>query len=122
MSDVREDILLEAEGTSEADTGLAEETTGEVQDGNQITVHVSHPEVDRQIHISEMSARTLAAVLDTITGKGSAAKFQLAIAQQELERGLAALEPPPAPIAPNRSARRASLKGQAAANGLVRGK
>lgn len=46
----------------------------------------------RLISVSEISARTLVALLDTVTAKGAQAKLQLALAQQELEHGLALLD------------------------------
>lgn len=46
----------------------------------------------RLISVSEISARTLVALLDTVTAKGAQAKLQLALAQQELEHGIAMLD------------------------------
>jgi hypothetical protein len=85
-----------------------EEASREVP--NQYSVHISAPpDGGRRLLISELTARTLLAILDTVVGKGSAAKFQLALAQQELERGIAELEAEPIgqPPTSNRATRRA---------------
>lgn len=104
MSDVRPDSEPETEIVP-ADSG-AEGVPEEA--GNVPTeVHVHSPAGQRTVVVSELSARTLVSVLDTVQARGSAAKFQLAIAQQELEKGLASLDQPaPPPVPLNRAARR----------------
>ena len=105
MSNVFESSGDEEEDfVSPDDEGLAEET-GEVQ--GKTTVHVEREGTSRLISITEITAKTVLAVLDTVVVKGSTAKFQIAIAQQEIEKGLASLDQPPTPL--NRAARR-SLK------------
>lgn len=68
----------------------------------------------RQIHLAEHSALFLYKLCDVVTVQGSQQKFQLAIAQRDLEQALAALPPldpqhdqkhEPAPL--NRRERRA---------------
>lgn len=111
MSPVWEDDALEGQDSS--DRPLAPEEAGEVQGEPQepFSIHVSHSGNERSILISEITARTLLGVLDTVTVKGSAGKFQLAIAQSELEKGLAELsQPAPSNSSPSRAERRRSLR------------
>jgi hypothetical protein len=116
MSELRPGAELAAEETTDA---IGDEEEGRPSPFGKVSLHVSH-EGGRQVTISELSARTLVGILDTVSGKGSQAKFQLAIAQQELEVGLEALGGPPTETPPvdeppliNRAARRAVANGHA---------
>lgn len=66
----------------------------------------------RLISVSEISVRTLVALLDTVTAKGAQAKLQLALTQQELEHGLTLLDNVTQADRGNRAARRASDRGK----------
>lgn len=86
---------------------------GDVVEQPQSTIQIHRDKNMRLIPISEVSARVLAGLCDTVVGKGSAAKFQIAIAQQEIEAELAnldkqdALQPDDWNGQPNRAERRA---------------
>lgn len=103
MSDVLKGDSPPGEGEVHSHDEGATEETGQIQ--GQTTVHVERTGPSRLIPISETTARTVLAILDTITVKGSAGKFQVALAQQEIEKELANLSQPPS-TSPNRAARR----------------
>lgn len=66
------------------------------------------------VSISVVSARVLAGICDLVSARGSAAKFEIALAQQELEAELMRIAPPepePAPPPVNRATRRQMIHG-----------
>lgn len=106
MSDVRQDSESETEIVPRAGSGPegAPEETGSVEDKPGFHIHLNGNQ--RLISITELTARTIVSVLDTVQGRGSAAKIQLGMAQKELEEELARLEPAPPPVPLNRAQRR----------------
>jgi len=106
VSDVLEGSPPREEDEVHAHDEGATEETRKVQ--GQTTVHVERTGPSRLVSISEVTARTVLAVLDTISVKGSAGKFQIALAQQELEKELAYLDQ--LPSKPNRAERRKSSR------------
>lgn len=96
MPDVRESGVAEADADQSGQVPPPE--TGDIRDGevreenDGLTIHV-HNNSSRSISISELSARTVLAILDSVTVKGSTAKLQVGLAQQEIENALTALQP-----------------------------
>ena len=106
MPDVLEGDGEEEEAFLPADDEGLDEEAGEVQ--GKTTVHVEREGNSRLISITEMTAKTVLAILDTVVVKGSASKFQVAIAQQEIEKELALLDQPSTSL--NRAQRRSQKK------------
>lgn len=105
MSDVWESGDAE-EGSPSGHSGDHEEEEQGVS-GGKTTIHV-HSDGARKLLITELTARTLMGVLDSIAVRGAPAKFQLAMAQQELFEALEQLEKMEVPL--NRAARRRTVK------------